>query len=64
VNDPLARRLAAAALAVALLALTTAAWAAWSAEAELRALRQSIERAVPPQPSPLGPPPALDDEEM
>lgn len=57
--DPIARRLAGAALAVALLALVLAAWAAWRSEQELRDLRRAVERAVVPGPA-LGPPLELD----
>lgn len=59
--DPVARRLAAAALAAALVALVLAGWASWRIEGELRALRQAVERAVDgPAPS-LGPPLQLDE---
>jgi len=60
--DPVARRLAAAALAVALVALVLAGWAAWRSEGELRDLRRAVERAVDPGSPSLGPPLQLDEE--
>ena len=61
-SDPVARRLAAAALAVALLALVFSTWSAWQADHELRELRVAVQRAVRGQQlSPgLGPRPTLD----
>lgn len=62
--DPLARRLAAIALALSLVALVLAGWSAWQADSELRDLRIAIERAVRAQHAPtLGPPPTLDTED-
>jgi hypothetical protein len=65
VSDPLARRLGAAALAVALLALVLAVRSAWQAEHELRELRVAVERAVRGQQGPpgLGPRPTLDADD-
>lgn len=63
-SDPVARRLAAAALAVALVSLVLAGWASWRSERELHDLRRAVERAVDAQagaPS-LGPPLQLDEE--
>lgn len=62
--DPLARRLSALALAVSFLALVFAGFSAWRTEAELRALRVAVERALQVQRTPsLGPGPMLDTED-
>jgi hypothetical protein len=59
--DPLARRLAACALALSLLALVLAGWGALRAEDELHALRRAVERATGTQRGPSrSPPPTLD----
>jgi hypothetical protein len=64
VSDPVARRLAAVALAVSLLALVLSAWGTWRSEEELRGLRRGVERAVEAQRGvQLGPRPAFDTEE-
>lgn len=69
-SDPVARRLAAAALGAALTALVLAGWSAWRAESELHDLRRAVERAITAQGSAarpsttLGRPPLeLDTEE-
>jgi len=60
-TDPIARRLAAAALAVALVALVLAGWASWRIEGELHDLRRAVERAVDSRSPSLGPPLQLDE---
>lgn len=64
-SDLVARRLGAAALGVALLALVLASWSAWRAEHELRDLRVAVERAVRGHQSPagLGPRPTFDTDD-
>ena len=64
-SDRLARRLAASALAVALVALALGIFAVVRADQELRAIRQALERALAHQYAPsLGPPPALDEDAL
>ncbi|UJR80953.1 hypothetical protein [Sandaracinus amylolyticus] len=63
-RDPVARRLAATALAVALVALVLAGWSAYRSEQELGDLRRAIDRAVDAQQRiPMGPPPTFDTED-
>lgn len=63
-SDPIARRLASVALALALVALVLAVWSAHRTESELRDLRRAVERAVDAQrPTSLGPPPTFDTED-
>lgn len=63
-KDPVARRLASLALAIALVALVLAAWNVHRADSELRELGRALERAVTAQrPTSLGPPPTLDTED-
>ena len=66
-NDPVARRLAAAALAVSLLALVLAGWALRSqqqSEARLREVGEELQRALTPAALPMrGPPLGLDPDD-
>lgn len=63
-RDPVARRLASTALAIALVALVLAAWNAHRMDSEMRELGYAVERAMTAQrPTSLGPPPTLDTED-
>ncbi len=62
-NDPLARRLAAMALAVALVALVVAGYAVILGQRyleDVRTLGRSLQADAPGAASSLGPPPQLD----
>ncbi|MEM9072379.1 MAG: hypothetical protein AAGE52_27990 [Myxococcota bacterium] len=62
-NDPLARRLAAAALATSLVAVVLAGYAVIQGQQyleDVRVLGQTLESAQQPTESTLGPPPQLD----
>lgn len=63
-KDPVARRLASIAVAIALVALVLAGWSAYRSESELREVGRAVQRAVELQrPTSLGPPPTFDTED-